>query len=134
AASDAVVHVGPSGGGYDVTSGSNTFTGVMPGVTFTISRKDIDVTVSTAKNPNTLADKVQSFVDATNAALSQISSKAYFDPTTNSGGPLLSDFAVRQLASAPISAVSQPVNYAGPPPQSLSPALAGIQTNRTGKV
>jgi flagellar hook-associated protein 2 len=63
-AQDAVIHVGPATGGYDVTSGSNTFTGVLQGVTFTVSQKDVDVTISTAQDPEALADKVQAFVDA----------------------------------------------------------------------
>jgi flagellar hook-associated protein 2 len=134
AATDAVVHIGPALGGYDVTSASNTFTGVMPGVTFTVSKKDTDVTVSTAKNPNTLADKIQAFVDSANAALKEIKGKASFDAASNSGGPLLSDFAVRQLSSSTLSAVSQPVNVVGPPAQSLSPAIAGIQTDRNGQL
>jgi flagellar hook-associated protein 2 len=134
AAADATVHIGPAIGGYDVTSNTNTFTGVMPGVTFTVSKKDTDVTISMAKNPNSLADRVQAFVDASNAALTEITRQASFDSTTTSGGPLLSDFAVRQLSSNTISAISQPVVLAGPPAKSVSPVIAGIQTDRNGKI
>ncbi len=134
AATDAVVHIGPAGGGYDVTSSANTFTGVLPGVTFTVAKKDVDVTISTAQDPKALADKVQAFVDASNASLAEITKQTAYDPVKKKGGSLLSDSTVRQLASATLSNVALVVDLPGPPATSASPMVAGLQTDRFGKL
>ena len=129
AATDAVIHVGPTVGGYDVTSPSNTFTGAMPGVTFTVSKADVDVTVSTARSQSALADKVQAFVDSTNAALAEIARQTSYDATTKKGGPLLSDSGVRSLQrqrSAP--AARQSTCPARPPCRSPRPLPASRPT------
>jgi flagellar hook-associated protein 2 len=133
-ATDAVVHMGPAGGGYDVTSNTNTFTGALPGVTFTVSKKDTDVTLSMAKNPNALADQMQAMVDATNAALTEIGKQTGYDAATKKGGVLLTDSGVRELRSATLMGVAQAVAMPGPPPTSVSPASVGIQTDRFGKM
>ena len=135
AATDAVVHIGPAVGGYDVTSSSNTFSGVMPGVTFTVTKPDVDVTISTARDSGALADKVQAFVDAANAALAEVARQTGYDATAKKGGPLLGDAGVRSLQSNTLSNVSQSVVLAaGPPATSVSPAVAGIETDRNGKL
>lgn len=82
-AQDAVVHVGPAGGGYDVTSSSNTIEGLMPGVTVQLNKTTDAVTVTTAANPNATVDAVQGLVDAVNAALGEISKQT----STGSVGP-----------------------------------------------
>jgi flagellar hook-associated protein 2 len=131
-ATDAVVHIGPAGAGYDVTSNTNTFTGALPGVTFTVSKKDTDVTLSMANNPNALADQMQAMVDATNAALTEIGKQTGYDATAKKGGVLLTDSGVRELKTATLMGVTQAVALLGPPPTSVSPVSVGIQTDRFG--
>jgi flagellar hook-associated protein 2 len=76
AAKDAVIHVGPAGGGYDVTSSSNTIEGLMPGVTVQLKKATDAVTVTSAANPNATVDAVQGLVDAVNAALGEIAKQS----------------------------------------------------------
>jgi flagellar hook-associated protein 2 len=122
------------GGTLNVSRPTNTFSDVLPGVSFTVSKIEDGVTVSAAVDPGSLADKVQAFVDSTNASLSEISRQSSYDATNKVGGPLLSDSSVRELQAATLSNMSAPVALTGPPATSWSPALVGIQTDRTGKV
>lgn len=81
AASNAQISVGgvdefgdPLPGSYTVSSQSNTFTGAMPGVTFSIGADAIgkDVTVTVAADANKVSDTVKAMVDAVNTAKSAI--------------------------------------------------------------
>lgn len=72
-ARDAQVGVGnPASGGYVVSSATNTFTGFIPGVTFTVSAPATGVTVSVANDAKSITDKVKALVDAANAATKDI--------------------------------------------------------------
>jgi flagellar hook-associated protein 2 len=75
-------------------------------VTFTVSKLEDNVTIGTAADAGSLADKMQAMVDAANGALGEISKNASYDPASHTGGPLLSDFNVRQLQMNMLSAVS----------------------------
>lgn len=127
AASDAVIHVGPaSPSGYDVTSTSNTFAGVLPGVTFTVSKSDADVTISTAQDPGALADKVAGFVDAANAVLSELEKYSRYDAANKTAGVLAGGSAVRALSSSVLQGVTDLV-------ANVSPSGAGISIDRYGR-
>ena len=112
AGSDAQLTVGdPSAGGYTVSSGSNTFTGVMPGVTITASALANNVTIGVHADTDAIATKMQALVDAANGALAQISVSAASGSSSASGsapsgGPLAGDYTVRQLSSQMLSAIS----------------------------
>jgi flagellar hook-associated protein 2 len=71
---DAKVRVGgaTNPNGYDVVSSSNTFTGVLPGVTFTVSAEATGVTLTSARDTKAIADKMQAMVDSVNFAMSTI--------------------------------------------------------------
>jgi flagellar hook-associated protein 2 len=104
---DAQIQVGdPLAGGYTASSATNTFTGVMPGVTFTASKAQTDVTITVATDSSSLADKMQAMVDAANSSLSEISTDSAYDPTNKVGGPLTGDYTVRQLQQQILSNVS----------------------------
>lgn len=112
-AADATLTVGdPDAGGYTITSSSNTFTGVMPGVTITATAPVTNATVSVATDTDAIATKMQALVDAANGALAQISTSAAAGTSATSGaapsgGPLAGDYTVRQLSSQILSAVSK---------------------------
>ena len=69
AAADAQLTVGTGPGAFTVTSGSNTISGLLPGVTLNLLGTTTGpVTVTTARDADGLADKVQALVDAANKA------------------------------------------------------------------
>jgi flagellar hook-associated protein 2 len=115
-------------GGYELTSSTNTFTGLMPGVTLTVGKVEDGVTISTAPDVTGMAAKFQTLVDAANAALTEVSAQTAYDPSTKVGSPLTGDFMVRQMSQSILSAVSQGQSGIG----SLS--KLGIQLDKTGKI
>jgi flagellar hook-associated protein 2 len=71
AARDARISVGdPNAGGYTISSATNTFTGAMPGVTFTVSAAAVgsDVSITVGDDVSALSDKMQALIDAINSA------------------------------------------------------------------
>ncbi|MCM4077217.1 flagellar filament capping protein FliD [Actinoplanes sp. TRM88002] len=118
-AGNALLQIGggdsdPSGAGYDVTSTNNTFTGLMPGVSITVSKVEDNVTVTAAADVTGIADKFQALVDAANATLSEISSQTAYDASTKRGSPLTGDFAVRNMSQTILGAISQGLSYQDP--------------------
>jgi flagellar hook-associated protein 2 len=96
----------PAAGGYTVHSNSNTFTDVIPGVSFTATKKPEDVTITVDSDASGIADKMQALVDAANAALSQIGSQTATNAAAKTRSPLAGDHAVRQLQQQILSGVS----------------------------
>jgi flagellar hook-associated protein 2 len=107
-AQDAMLQVGGAEetGGYSVTSSTNTFTGLMPGVTLTATKEETGVTVDVATDASGIADKIKAMVDAANAVLSEVTKQTKVD-TTGKGATLTGDFMVRQISQTVLSAVSQ---------------------------
>ena len=88
-AENAVVEVGggdATPGGYTLTSGTNTFTGLMAGVSLTVSKVEDDVTVTSVSDVSGIAAKVQALVDAANATLGEVAKQTAYDPET--GAPV----------------------------------------------
>ena len=122
AAQNAQIGVGTVGaGGYTVSSATNTFTGVIPGVTFTVSAPASNVTVTVGKDEQSVSNKVQALVDAANAAYTEINTD------TTSGAILQGSLDVTMLQQTIVSAVSHGT-AAG---QSLK--TYGIDVDRYGK-
>jgi flagellar hook-associated protein 2 len=73
-ASDAKITVGASDGstGYSVTSSSNTFSGLWPGVTVTAGALANDVRVDVATDSSSISAKVKAMVTAANAAHAEL--------------------------------------------------------------
>lgn len=113
AATDAKLQVGGSDaeGGYSVTSATNTFTGLMAGVTLTVSKKETGVTLNSESDVSGMAGKFKALVDAANAALTEVSSQTKYDPATKASSPLTGDFMVRQMSQTILSAVSQGLTF-----------------------
>jgi flagellar hook-associated protein 2 len=130
AAQDAQLQVGGSDdeGGYSVTSSTNTFTGLMNGVTLTASKIESGLTVDVGANTGGIADKVKAMVDAANAVLAEVASQTKYDAATGKGSTLTGDFMVRQISQNVLSAVSQGQSDLG----SLS--KMGVQLDSTGKL
>jgi flagellar hook-associated protein 2 len=114
------------GGGLTVTSPTNIFADLMPGVSIAVSSPGENVTVTVNADAKPTVDAIKAFVDAANAALADIAARS------SSGGgmagaasPLAGDFMLRQLSQKLLAQVS----VAG-----SSPAAAGIQLTRDGRL
>ena len=116
--------------GTDVIhSASNTFTGVVPGVSLTVSAAAVGaapVDVTVARDPSSAKSKVKDLVNAINDALTQIDAQATYNSTSKTAGPLTGDAGVRNLRTALVDSV-----YPG---DGTSLAGLGIQTDRSGKL
>ncbi|MGY2064427.1 flagellar filament capping protein FliD [Blastococcus sp. SYSU DS0619] len=113
--------------GYTISSATNTFEGVLPGATITVTKEEpAPVTVTIATDPDAVATKVSALVDAVNNALSTI--KTYTDNTPGSTAALRGEYAVTSIAGQLLQAVSDAVGDDG------SPAQIGFQTTREGRI
>jgi flagellar hook-associated protein 2 len=113
--------------GIPITSATNTFTGVLPGGTLTVSaRTTTPVTVDVSADPDAVAAKVQAFVDAANAALTEIAKQSANGK--DSAAVLRGDSNLRRLTDQVLTAVSEVVTGFG------SPGQAGVQLTRDGRV
>jgi flagellar hook-associated protein 2 len=113
---------------YEVSSATNTFDGLLPGVTITANKQDplAPITVSVNADPDAVATKVQALVDAVNSAITNV--KTYTNNSKGSTAALRGDYAVGQLGGQLLDAVSFAVGSDG------SPAQVGFQLSRDGKV
>ncbi len=115
------------GGGLTVKSSTNTFTDVLPGTTFTVSKEETGVSVSTAVTAASIADKVAAMVNAANAALAEAAKQSAYDTASKKGAPLVGEATIRTLQSQTLGAVDV-VAGAG------SPGTAGIGLDRNGRL
>ena len=128
---NAKITIGDGDGAYSVESSSNNVTGVLPGVTIALKTISTDpVTVSVARDPNTLADKVNTVVKAVNDAITLIKSQSAYNAATKTSGPLGGTAAMRSIMSSLTQAISKTVtgNTLGAANQ------LGISVNRDGGV
>lgn len=116
-----------------LTSATNTFSGVMTGVDLTVSKVEADpVTVTVARDDAALKKLASGLVGALGVVLSEITSRTATTTTTGAdgkptvtGGLFSGDSAVRGLRQQITSAVSYPVNGS-------SPSEVGITLGRDG--
>lgn len=104
---DAQVHVGTGPGAYYATSTTNTFSSLVAGISFTVSKAgENGVTVSSGVDGSAIATKVQQMVDAANAVLTYINEQTAYNTTTKAAGSLMGESSVRALQQNILSAVS----------------------------
>ena len=127
---DAQLTMGTGPGAYSVTSSSNTFANLMPGVSVTaVGVSATPVTVNVAQNVTALSDAVKAMIDVANAALSEISMRTAFDPDTKLGASLNGDSTMRRAAQDITRAVANAVGTS-----SLGSAgMAGVALDRSGR-
>lgn len=122
---DAQLTFGDAATPLTVTSTSNTFTGLVPGVTFSVSAKgaaSIDVTA----DPKAVAASAKALVEAANAVLAEVTKHS--STSTGSTAVLKGDSALRRVSSDVLSAVSGLVASLG------SPGSVGVELTRDGTV
>ena len=131
---DARIKIGDTLAAFEVASPTNTFASVLPGTSFTVGKADAttDVTITVTSDPDAVAAKMQSMVDAVNASLNEVRRA-----TNNSKGSIATlkgDFSVTQLAGRLMDAVSSAiVGAAAPPNANRSPATVGFELSKDGK-
>ncbi|MGN6522545.1 MAG: flagellar filament capping protein FliD [Actinomycetes bacterium] len=126
-AADATISIGTgTTAAHVITSSTNTFTNVLPGLTFTVSAVKTGVNLSLASDSSAPADAVQKLVDAANAALDGIAGLTAYDPDKKQAAPLTGDYTVRQLQQQILSAVTSGIGG------NQSASSAGISVTRDG--
>jgi flagellar hook-associated protein 2 len=91
---------------YAATSASNTFSTLVPGLSFTVSKVEPAVTVSSALDGSKVADGIQKLVDSANAALSAVATATQFNVSAHTGGPLVGDSSARSLQQGILNVAS----------------------------
>lgn len=141
AATDAQLQVGGADedGGYSLTSDTNTFTNLMAGTTLTVSKVETGVSLTSASDVSSIADKMKALVDAANSALTEVSNQTAYDQSTNTASPLTGDFMVRQLSQSILSNVSKGLSFTDPNDSTKTVAFGslaklGIQLDKTGQL
>jgi len=135
-ASDAQITLWPEAGAgvsQVVTSGSNTFSGVLSGASITVSAVEASpVTLTIARDSTAVTALASGVVSALGSVLTEISTKTAATTTTDAdgrtivtGGIYSSDSNVRGLQQAIQQAASYPVD-------GVSPSSVGINVDRDG--
>jgi flagellar hook-associated protein 2 len=119
---DAKLTVGSGGFGYEMTSATNTFSGLLEGTTITVTEPAAAVTVKVAEDPAAVAGTVNALVSSANNLLDAISAYTKNDSTS---AALKGDATLRQLSSQVLDTVSRMA--AGG-----SASVAGLELTRDG--
>jgi len=121
-AQNAQISVGdPLAGGYTVTSQTNTFANVVPGVTFSVSKLATNVTLSLTSDTKGIGDKVKAAVDSINAAYAEIGKD------TAKGAVLASQTVPQRLGQSLLTVISN-----GVPSNGGSYSKYGINMDKNG--
>ncbi len=101
AAQDSVIYLGSSAeDGVEITSGSNTYTDLIPGVSITFaetSEADGPITFTVANDASASQEKVQTFVDAYNTLVDTLDSLTSFGSNGQAAGPFAGDAGISSL-------------------------------------
>lgn len=130
AGTDATMTVGSGANAYQVHSGTNQVSNMLPGVTVgLLQASTTPITVTVATDAKGLATKVQTMVNDINSLINQAQSAVSYTPGNSVlTGPLLGDNTVESLASSLTQAVTGLI-----PGSSLGDASAiGITVNNDG--
>ncbi|MGF1510173.1 MAG: flagellar filament capping protein FliD [Myxococcota bacterium] len=92
------------------TRPSNTVDDALEGVTIDLLSADPEAVTDFAIQPDdaSIVDRVDAFVEAFNEIVSGIREQQQFDPTTQTGGPLLGDTTANRIISNLRSALNRP--------------------------
>lgn len=116
-----------------ITSSTNSFANLLPGVAITVSAVSVDpVTVKVARNDAAISTVASDLVTGLNGVFALIATKSAVVNSTNgagapvvSGGVFTGDSTVRDINQRILSAASLPVN-------GRSPSEIGISISKTG--
>jgi flagellar hook-associated protein 2 len=130
-ATDAKITLGAGPGAYSVTSSTNAFTNLTPGVSVTVKALSaVPVEIAVAADSGAIADRVGALVDAVNSALDEIAAQTAYDADSKTAGVLNGDPGARRVAQSLVRAVTDAVVQS----PLGAPGLAGVSVDRTGKI
>ncbi len=116
---------------YSITSESNTFKDIMPGVSFTVSKITTDpVTISSTKDTAKVADSVESMITDLNTLFARIKQGTGSDVEAGTTGLLAGSSAPRRAASELQRALLDPVSEGS----IVSAGFAGISLESDGTI
>lgn len=114
--------------GATITSSTNTFTGLMPGVDVTLAADASgSANITVGRDTQSLSDQVKSMVDAANSALDDISSLTGYNADNKTAGLLAGDSTLRTVRDQLLDSVTTGIN-------GTSLASVGIEVDKTGKL
>jgi len=98
AGTDSQITVGTGPGAYTYESATNEVKGLLSGVTISLAKTSASVvTIEVGQDSNGLADKIQSFVDAANAAINSVETLSKYNTETSKAQPLTGDAVARRF-------------------------------------
>ena len=100
----AAANAGFTLNGIAITSGSNTISGVIPGVTLTLASSG-STTLTVSQSTSALDGAAQNVVQALNQTLSMINQETQFSAASGAG-PLLGDVGVEVLRSSLLNSIT----------------------------
>jgi flagellar hook-associated protein 2 len=134
AAQDAIISIGGTGG-FQVTSPTNTVTGLLPGVSVNLAQVSATpVTITVAPDGSQVVSQVSSLVSAANQVLSSISTDTAYDQSTNTAAPLNGQTSLNELAQQVLSIVGRAVGSSGSGSDGTAGESAGLAITSTGTI
>jgi flagellar hook-associated protein 2 len=132
--SQSAANAGFSLNGISITSGSNTISGVIPGVSLTLAGSG-SATVSISQSTNALDGAAQGVVQALNQTLATINQQTTFSAASGSG-PLLGDVGIDQLRQTLLDLLTAGLGVGGAagPSSYNSLSSVGIQITSGGTI
>jgi flagellar hook-associated protein 2 len=117
--------------GVTVSSDTNSFTDVVPGVDVTVSALTAgEVTTTIAADTATIEEKVQSFIDAYNDIINYYNTNSSYNPDEGIRGGLVGEASARDAVSGLGDVISD--NYSGLDGIFTALSQVGISTNSDG--
>ncbi len=111
-AADAQVQIGSGAGAITITQSTNTFSGVVPGVSFTATQPASNVVLTVGNDATAAKAAITSFVTSYNTAKQYLADNATYDTTTKRSGILFTDNDVLQDFNDITAALTGPVTGA----------------------
>jgi flagellar hook-associated protein 2 len=113
AGANAELQVGGSSG-YTVSSQTNIFSGLLPGLSVTAQQvSSTPVTVTVGNDASAAATSVGNLVSDANTVLSDLQKYAGYDQATKQGGPLMGSAILQGLTNSILAAVASTVGTSG---------------------
>ena len=134
AAQNAIVSIGGTGG-FQVTSATNTVTGLLPGISVDLAQVSATpVTITVAPDGSQVVNQVSALVSAANQVLSTISTDTAYNESTNTAAPLNDQTSLNQLAQQVLSIVGRAVGSSGAGSDGTAGESAGLAITATGTI
>jgi flagellar hook-associated protein 2 len=134
AAQNAIVSIGGTGG-FEVTSQTNTVTGLLPGVSVNLAQvSTTPVTITVSPDGSQVVSQVSALVNAANQVLSSISTDTAYDQATNTAAPLNGQTSLNELAQQVLSIVGRAVGASGAGSDGTVGESAGLAITSSGTI